>query len=246
MAQDPRWYYTLPYTGAMSLEEAKNFEIEKRAMWRRVIYDARRSRLPGLKWETRGDAKVCPECQKMEGRIFSLEEYRRVESKDHAHRLPLQPGFRPRITMITVANVLLARPSLMTRAIGLLSGGLDSMLAARLIKDQKIDVLGVAFVTPFFGPEKARQAAEQLQLPLQVLDITQPHWAMLRRPRYGYGKGLNPCIDCHALMLHEAGKTHGAHRRRFFIHRGSVGAAALFPDQSPPSGRWKKPPGVWI
>ena len=75
MAQDPRWYYNLPYTGAMSLEEAKNFETEKRALWRRVIYDARRTKLPGLKWETRGDAKVCPECQKMEGRIFSLEEY---------------------------------------------------------------------------------------------------------------------------------------------------------------------------
>jgi len=105
----------------------------------------------------------------------------------------------------------------MSRAIGLLSGGLDSMLAARLIKDQKIDVLGVSFVTPFFGPEKARQAAEQLQLPLQVLDITQPHWAMLRRPRYGYGKGLNPCIDCHALMLREAGKL-----------RESLGADFLF------------------
>jgi SPP1 gp7 family putative phage head morphogenesis protein len=75
MAQDLRWYYTLPYTGAMSLEEAKTFEIEKRALWRRVIYDARRTKLPGLKWETRGDAKVCPDCQKMEGRIFSLEEY---------------------------------------------------------------------------------------------------------------------------------------------------------------------------
>jgi tRNA-uridine 2-sulfurtransferase len=94
----------------------------------------------------------------------------------------------------------------MARAIGLLSGGLDSMLAARLIKDQKIDVLEVAFVTPFFGPEKARQAAEKLQLPLRILDITRPHWDMLRRPRYGYGKGLNPCIDCHALMLREAGR----------------------------------------
>jgi tRNA-uridine 2-sulfurtransferase len=105
----------------------------------------------------------------------------------------------------------------MTRAIGLLSGGLDSMLAARLMTDQDIEVLGMAFVTPFFGPEKARQAAEQLRLPLQVLDITQPHWAMLRRPRYGYGKGLNPCIDCHALMLHEAGKL-----------RESLGADFLF------------------
>ncbi len=105
----------------------------------------------------------------------------------------------------------------MTRAIGLLSGGLDSMLAARLIKDQNIDVLGVAFVTPFFGPEKAQQAADRLQLPLRVLDITRPHWTMLQQPRYGYGKGLNPCIDCHALMLREAGKL-----------MESVGAGFLF------------------
>ena len=75
MAREPEWYHHLPYTGAMSLEEAKFFEIEKRALWRRVIYDAQRTKLPGLKWETRGDAKVCPECQKMDGRIFSLEEY---------------------------------------------------------------------------------------------------------------------------------------------------------------------------
>ncbi len=105
----------------------------------------------------------------------------------------------------------------MTRAIGLLSGGLDSMLAARLIKDQNIDVLGVAFVTPFFGPEKAQQAADRLRLPLRVLDITRPHWTMLQQPRYGYGKGLNPCIDCHALMLREAGKL-----------MESVGAGFLF------------------
>jgi SPP1 gp7 family putative phage head morphogenesis protein len=75
MTQTPDWYRELPYTGAMSLEEAKTFEIEKRALWRRVIYDARRTKLPGLRWETRGDAKVCPDCQKMEGRIFSLEDY---------------------------------------------------------------------------------------------------------------------------------------------------------------------------
>jgi len=94
----------------------------------------------------------------------------------------------------------------MTRAIGLLSGGLDSMLAARLLVDQSIEVLGLAFVTPFFGPDKARKAAEQLFIPLQVLDITAAHWAMLKNPRHGYGKHLNPCIDCHALMLQEAGK----------------------------------------
>jgi SPP1 gp7 family putative phage head morphogenesis protein len=69
------WYHHLPYAGAKSKEEARNFEIEKRALWRRVIYDAQRTRLAGLKWETRGDGKVCPDCQKMDGRIFALEEY---------------------------------------------------------------------------------------------------------------------------------------------------------------------------
>jgi tRNA U34 2-thiouridine synthase MnmA/TrmU len=94
----------------------------------------------------------------------------------------------------------------MTRAIGLLSGGLDSMLAARVLADQSIEVLGLAFVTPFFGPHKARKAAQQLQIPLEIIDLTTPHWAMLKSPRHGFGKNLNPCIDCHALMLQEAGR----------------------------------------
>ena len=92
------------------------------------------------------------------------------------------------------------------KGVGLLSGGLDSMLAARILLDQGIQVLGVSFVTPFFGDEKARRAAEQMNIPLTVLDITQDHWEMLKSPRYGYGKGMNPCIDCHALMIRKAGE----------------------------------------
>jgi hypothetical protein len=75
MEQDPKWFYHLPYQGAMSLEKAKNLEIEKRAFWRRVIYDAHRTQLTGLRWETRSDNLVCPDCQKMEGRIFLMKEY---------------------------------------------------------------------------------------------------------------------------------------------------------------------------
>jgi tRNA U34 2-thiouridine synthase MnmA/TrmU len=91
------------------------------------------------------------------------------------------------------------------KAIGLLSGGLDSMLATRIVLDQGIEVLGVAFVTPFFGPEKSQRAALELGVPLRVLDITSDHWSMLKNPRHGHGKGMNPCIDCHALMLRRAG-----------------------------------------
>lgn len=94
----------------------------------------------------------------------------------------------------------------MVTGIGLISGGLDSTLAARVLQDQGIRVIGVTFVTPFFGSARAEQAAEMLRMELRVMDITQVHLEMIQSPKHGYGKALNPCIDCHALMFREAGK----------------------------------------
>jgi len=96
---------------------------------------------------------------------------------------------------------------LSTKAISLFSGGLDSMLAVKLIQNQGISVQGIAFETPFFNARKAKVAAQQLRLPLQVIDITAEHLEMLKAPRYGFGKNMNPCIDCHTLMLNMAGRT---------------------------------------
>jgi tRNA-specific 2-thiouridylase len=93
----------------------------------------------------------------------------------------------------------------MVKAIALLSGGLDSMLAAKLVQKQNIDVVCLTFTTPFFNSLKAQSAAKQLNLPLIVDDITTEHLRMLKAPRYGYGKNMNPCIDCHTLMLKAAG-----------------------------------------
>ena len=94
----------------------------------------------------------------------------------------------------------------MVKAIVLFSGGLDSTLAAELIHRQNIDVLCLTFTTPFFSAQKAHAAARQLNLPLAIEDITAEHLKMLKSPRYGYGKNINPCIDCHMLMLQIAGK----------------------------------------
>jgi hypothetical protein len=94
----------------------------------------------------------------------------------------------------------------MTSAIGLLSGGLDSILAVKVLQEQGTHVECVCFVTPFFGPDKAHLANRQLRVPLHIVDITDAHLEMLKNPRYGYGKNMNPCIDCHGLMLREAGK----------------------------------------
>ena len=94
----------------------------------------------------------------------------------------------------------------MIKAIALFSGGLDSMLAAELVRRQNIDVLGLTFTTPFFNAQKAQAAASLLNLPLTVEDITTEHLKMLKSPRYGYGRNMNPCIDCHTLMLQIAGR----------------------------------------
>jgi tRNA-specific 2-thiouridylase len=91
------------------------------------------------------------------------------------------------------------------KGIALFSGGLDSILAARVIQDQGIAVTAVTFETPFFSAAKARVTAERNGLPLIVQEITEAHLRMLHAPRYGYGKNMNPCIDCHTLMLKFAG-----------------------------------------
>lgn len=92
------------------------------------------------------------------------------------------------------------------KAIALFSGGLDSIISVKVVQEQGIEVLGLTFRTPFFGAGKARAAADMIGLPLRVLDITEEHLRVVRAPRYGYGKNMNPCIDCHTLMLRIAGE----------------------------------------
>ncbi len=92
------------------------------------------------------------------------------------------------------------------KAVSLFSGGLDSQLAACLIKDQGIEVVGVNFTTPFFGAEeRTRLAAQSLGIEFQLLDIGTSYLDVLKNPVYGYGKNHNPCIDCHGFMLRNAG-----------------------------------------
>jgi tRNA-specific 2-thiouridylase len=93
-----------------------------------------------------------------------------------------------------------------TRTIGLISGGLDSILAVKILHEQGLEVVGVSFTTPFFDSQGAEKAARALGISLRVLDITEPHLDILYNPKHGYGSNMNPCIDCHALMLREAGR----------------------------------------
>jgi len=92
------------------------------------------------------------------------------------------------------------------KAVALFSGGLDSILAVKLIQEQGIEVKGVNFKTPFFGLDKTFSAAKSLDMDLEIIDITQELLEILKNPKHGFGKNMNPCIDCHTLMFKKAGE----------------------------------------
>lgn len=90
------------------------------------------------------------------------------------------------------------------KALLLFSGGLDSLLAAKLLQEQNIEVYGLTIYIPYFNVEKVESVARQIELPVKIVDISQEHLEVLKNPEYGYGKNMNPCIDCHILMLKKA------------------------------------------
>jgi len=92
------------------------------------------------------------------------------------------------------------------QALGLLSGGLDSTLAVCVLREQGVEVLGLSFRSCFFETSKAEAAASRVGIPLRTIDFTEEHLRLVRNPPHGYGKCMNPCIDCHALMLRHAGQ----------------------------------------
>ncbi len=125
------------------------------------------------------------------------------------------------------------------RAIVLMSGGLDSMLAARVVQDHGVEVIGVHFATGFCTVQRKRRVARpeehgtarlrnealhsaaELEIPIDIIDVSQPYLRVVLNPRHGYGAHMNPCQDCRAFMLERASeqmKTVGAH----FVVTGEV------------------------
>jgi len=92
------------------------------------------------------------------------------------------------------------------KALSVFSGGLDSILAAEIIRRLGIDVQALFFETPFFTSAKAKETADAVKLPIRIVDITERHLEVVKNPLHGYGGNMNPCIDCHALMFRIAGE----------------------------------------
>lgn len=111
----------------------------------------------------------------------------------------------------------------MTKAIGLISGGLDSMLAAEVLLRQGVEVTGLFINTGFCMtehrrkmlkenepketvPHDATEVSRRLKFPLEIVNIADRYWDIVLHPKYGYGKNVNPCIDCRIEMLRVAKK----------------------------------------
>ena len=92
------------------------------------------------------------------------------------------------------------------RGLSLMSGGLDSQLAVRVLQRAGAEVEAVCFSTPFFDCSAAHKAAEALGVKLHVVDFTDDEIALIKAPPHGFGGAMNPCIDCHATMIRRAGE----------------------------------------
>jgi len=87
----------------------------------------------------------------------------------------------------------------------LLSGGLDSVLSAKLLLNQGVEVEAVKFTTVFFSStDEVKRVCDEFGMKLHIIDVTDEYLKMVKEPRYGYGKNINPCIDCKIFMLKKA------------------------------------------
>lgn len=116
----------------------------------------------------------------------------------------------------------------MIKALALFSGGLDSILAARVVMEQGVEVEAVQFVTPFFNykilEDVEKHKAEMLRkygLNVLVEDISEGYLRLLHNPAHGFGKNFNPCIDCKIMMFSRA-KAMLAERGASFLISGEV------------------------
>jgi len=114
------------------------------------------------------------------------------------------------------------------KALVLLSGGLDSTLTVPIMLQQGIELEAINFITPFCTCTKtkgcrseAKRVSQELGIPLKVFNISKEYIAILKNPKYGYGSGMNPCIDCRIFMFKKA-KAYMEEAKADFIVTGEV------------------------
>lgn len=92
------------------------------------------------------------------------------------------------------------------RGFSLMSGGLDSQLAIKVLERAGAEVEALCFSSPFFSSDLARKTADALGVKLNIIDFTDDIISLVENPKRGFGGAMNPCIDCHATMIKRAGE----------------------------------------
>lgn len=110
-------------------------------------------------------------------------------------------------------------------ALALFSGGLDSILASKVIQDQGLKVLGLHYVSPFFGkPDKIEHWSKIYGVDIIAVDVSEQYIEMLMGDlSYGMGKLLNPCVDCKIFMLNHARTQLEKYGAKFLISGEVIG-----------------------
>src|SRR4030042_5484947 len=98
------------------------------------------------------------------------------------------------------------KDKLKIKALLLFSGGLDSILAAKILEKQGTKVTALTIGSYFFGAEQGKKSAKENKINLITKDFSKEHFNIVKNPCYGWGVGMNSCIDCHLLMIKEAKK----------------------------------------
>ncbi len=140
-------------------------------------------------------------------------------------------------TTSTMPNTSNDKPQ--RKAVALVSGGLDSLLAVRVLQEQGIHVEGINFYTGFCveghthairkkdraKPKRnnALWSAEQLGIKLHIIDVSEPYKGVVLNPKHGYGANLNPCLDCKGFMVKEALEWMNKHDFDFLITGEVIG-----------------------
>ncbi len=91
-------------------------------------------------------------------------------------------------------------------ALVVFSGGLDSILAVKTLQEQNIKIIALSFESNFYDAKIAKKSAGQLRINLKIVNIQDKVLELTKNPPNGYGKNMNPCIDCHGLMFRIAGE----------------------------------------
>lgn len=92
-------------------------------------------------------------------------------------------------------------PRRVVRGLSLFSGGLDSLLAICVLREQGIEMEAITFDSPFFDIRPAIRGAKAIGVPLRIENFENDIFELLEHNRYGFGSGMNPCIDCHSRMI---------------------------------------------